>query len=106
MRNLKKELLAKLVDQTKIKCAIIQHSKCCWIGDSIDKTFMLKSNYAEDTLESFYNELDFGYDAGNGSQEIYGTVCLEDGSWLERVMFDGSEWWERKFLPHIPSELL
>ena len=106
MRNVKKELLDELVDKSKIKCAIIKHDEYCWLKDSINKTFMLKLNYTEDDLESFYNELDFEYDGGYGTQLIYGTVWLEDGSWLERGEYDGSEWWEHKFLPPIPNELI
>ena len=43
--------------------------------------------------------LDFTYHAGFGGQEHYGTVVFEDGTWLERSEYDGSEWWEHKSLP-------
>ena len=39
------------------------------------------------------------YDAGFGSQELYGYVVFNDGSWLERYEYDGSERWEYKETP-------
>lgn len=37
----------------------------------------------------------FEYDNGHGSQEIASDliVYFNDGSWLERCEYDGSEWW-------------
>jgi hypothetical protein len=43
--------------------------------------------------------LDFEYDAGYGGQELFGFVVFEDGSWLERGEYDGSEWWAYKKTP-------
>jgi hypothetical protein len=43
--------------------------------------------------------LDFTYDAGYGGQELFGFVVFEDGTWLERGEYDGSEWWEHKQTP-------
>ena len=37
--------------------------------------------------------LDFEYDSGYGTQHLYGTVWLSDGTWFERREYDGSERW-------------
>jgi hypothetical protein len=51
------------------------------------------------------NDLDFEYDSGYGQQELYGIVWLTDGSWLSREEYDGSEWWQHRFLPPVPLYL-
>lgn len=47
-------------------------------------------------LYAFLEKLDFDYDDGFGGQNVYGKIMLNDGSWLERAEYDGSEWWEFK----------
>jgi len=47
--------------------------------------------------------LDFRYDGGYGGQELFGTVWLKDGTWMERGEYDGSEWWEHRTRPEIPN---
>lgn len=46
------------------------------------------------------------YDAGYGTQEInkHLVIVFEDGSWLERAEYDGSEWWEYKDTPQRPGK--
>ena len=46
--------------------------------------------------------LDRTYDAGWGSQKLFGTIWLQDGSWLTRGEYDGSEWWNHNKRPAIP----
>lgn len=43
------------------------------------------------------------YDAGYGSQELSGTIWYTDGTWSERVEYDGSEWWAYRCRPEIPT---
>ena len=66
----------------------------------------LQVNYSREDLEEFLKKLDFRYDSGFGGQELFGTVWFQDGSWLERGEYDGSEWWAFKETPEIPKELL
>ena len=40
------------------------------------------------------DELDVDYYAGYGSQFLYGLVLFDDGTWLSRHEYDGSECWE------------
>ena len=44
------------------------------------------------------------YDSCLGSQQLWGTVWLTDGTWLSRGEYDGSEWWRRNVYPPIPSK--
>ena len=102
MANAKQELLDAVKDTAKIKCASIRYGR--WEDEASQKT--LKLNHSEEDYNEFLNSLDFTYDDGYGGQELYGTVWLEDGTWLSRGEYDGSEWWEHNVLPDIPVECL
>jgi hypothetical protein len=65
----------------------------------------LKVGHTKEQLKNFLNQLDLEYDAGYGGQELFGTVWLKDGTWLERGEYDGAEWWEHKVCPEIPDIL-
>lgn len=97
MANAKQELQDILKDKAPIKCAVIYSEK---------KYAVLKLNYTESDYEKFLNEIDFDYDSGYGSQELGGIVWFEDGTWLSRGEYDGSEWWNHHVLPAIPAECL
>ena len=43
------------------------------------------------------------YYSGYGSQELFGTVMLSDGTWLTRSVYDGSEEWEHHKAPETPK---
>lgn len=102
MLNAKKELLEAVKDTAKIKCASISNGR--WEDEAIK--IVLKLNHTNDEYNEFLNSLDFEYDSGYGGQELYGTVWLEDGTWLSRGEYDGSEWWEHNVLPAISAECL
>lgn len=75
-----------------------------WNCNNMD--IYLKTPYTEEDLENFWEFLDFEYDESYGSQELSGTVWFEDGTWLDREEYDGSEWWELRARPDIPEELI
>lgn len=56
-----------------------------------------------DEVLAFRKHMDRFYNAGYGSQELFGTVWLSDGSWLVRAEYDGAEWWEHRTVPPIPT---
>ena len=54
--------------------------------------------------EDFAKLADRKYDEGFGCAEVEDVMIIfKDGSWLERYEYDGSEWWEYKKIPVIPS---
>ena len=102
MSNAKQELLHVLKEKAEIKCACIIYYK--WGGKKSKK--VLKLHYSDKDYNSFLESLNFEYDAGYGSQELYGIIWLENGTWLLRGEYDGSEWWNYNILPPILKECL
>lgn len=106
--NAKQELL-RLINPNEIKCALIYEGEQYnyeTLQYDVSEKKILKVNHTEEELNSFLNSLDFNYDNGYGGQELFGTVWMNDGTWLERGEYDGSEWWEHKICPVINDELL
>ena len=70
-----------------------------------------RKNYGErpllidGSLEDSIKFLDFTYDSGYGSQELFGFVLYSDGTWSEREEYDGSEWWVHREPPTINTEI-
>lgn len=62
-----------------------------------------KSECIEGRLDKVLPQLDFEYDNGYGGQCLTGTIWYTDGTWSERGEYDGSEWWEHKERPHLPT---
>ena len=103
MQNACEELKQNVKNLSKIKCASIFH--IC--GESDKKTkIVLKAGYSPEDFEIFMNLLNFDYDSGYGSQELFGTVWFKNGTWLERQEYDGSEAWSYKKCPKIPKKCL
>ena len=110
MANAKQELLGHLErNKSVIKCATINCGISHWYHDELAedrRSIDLREGYHIGEYEEFLHRLDFEYDNGYGGQQVYGTVWLmEEGTWLERGEYDGSEWWEHKKCPSIPDEL-
>ena len=51
------------------------------------------------------DDLNFDYDAGYGSQELFGVVYCKNSNnrpvWLTREEYDGSEWWDINTIPEF-----
>ena len=111
MTNAKEELLTKLrTNNLAIKCAYIRTERNSYWDDNDNyiqpAPITLKENYTPTDYVEFLNKLDFEYDSGYGGQELYGIVWLmEEGTWLERGEYDGSEWWDYKKCPQVIDEL-
>lgn len=111
LKNAKDEFLA-VPFALEVKCAIIAyHPNSLWNHYEIEhlkpksKSISLKVGYTMDEFKEFLNELDFNYDAGYGSQELFGTIWFNDDTWATRSEYDGSEWWTLHRIPAIPEEL-
>jgi hypothetical protein len=103
--NAKQELLEKLLGKPLVKCAELYTED--WGDDGEIKNFIrLKVNYTSDEFDEFIKSLDFDYDNGYGGQNLFGYVWFNDGSWLDRGEYDGSEWWQYQTTPKIPNELI
>jgi len=77
--------------------------------DAFDNSngFVLYKHYNEKEYQEFLNFLDRDYNNGYGGQELFGTVWCDEGSWLERGEYDGSEWWNiHKYPDNIPIDLI
>ena len=93
-----------------IKCATIVYTpSTLWEMEEEkpmpSKTINLNLYHSVEDYHRFLDELDFNYDAGYGGQELDGTIWLEDGRWLTRGEYDGSEWWVLHTVPPIPEHL-
>lgn len=104
MTNAKEEFLHCTEKHARVKCAHISLEDYGEELTTHDSTIVLKLNYSEQDFKDFLNKLDFHYDKGYGIQHVYGTVWLEDGTWLSRGEYDGSEWWQHNVCPEINEE--
>lgn len=95
MINAKNEFIGQIGNK-KVLC-------CCLILGK--KSFELTTGWTNDDWNLFISSIDFEYDNGWGSQELFGTIWYTDGTWSERKEYDGSERWEYKSCPEIPKEL-
>jgi hypothetical protein len=68
------------------------------------KVFVLGVGHTPADRDAFFQSLDFVYDDGYGSQELYGNIWYDDGTWSDRGEYDGSEWWQYQSVPEIPEE--
>ena len=57
-------------------------------------TAILPVNHTQEDYDNFIKKLDVEYDDGYGTQELFGTIWLTDGTWMDRGEYDGSEWWQ------------
>jgi len=105
MENAKKELLEDLENKPKVLCAWIGYDELYNSDKKYRKYITLKQNYTEEDFNAFLELLNFNYDSGFGGQELYGYVWFEDGTWLERGEYDGSEWWYYNKVLDIPEDL-
>lgn len=55
------------------------------------------------------DDLNFDYDAGYGSQELFGIVYCKNSNnrpvWLTREEYDGSEWWDINTIPEFYNNI-
>lgn len=88
-----------------VKCAVIVR------GDEYNhfpdkKAAILNVNHTVNDIENFLNLLDFEYDDGYGTQELFGVIWFIDDTWGSRHEYDGKEWWIHNKMPEIPNDLL
>jgi hypothetical protein len=103
--NAKDEFLEVTKKLNVIYARIAINPKNC--DDITDNEYIvLKVGYSEDDYNFFLKMLDVEYDSGFGRQELFGIILCEDGVWLERYDYDGSEHWVEYKYPEIPCECI
>lgn len=107
--NAKEEFLA-VTSHAPVKCAeIAYYPSSLWEMNNetppASRVLNLKVGWDKNDWTNFLESLDFNYDSGYGGQELYGTVWFEDGTWMTRGEYDGSEWWNFHTIPEIPEHL-
>jgi hypothetical protein len=103
--NAKQEFLAE-VKGKNILCAVIK--KSTGYDDNFIQTYdsyYLHIGYSFAFYDGFIDTLDFDYNNGYGGQELFGTIWYTDGTWSERGVYEGSEWWNYIVYPKIPKVL-
>ncbi len=73
--------------------------------DTAPSAIILKEGYTEEEYNEFLSQLDFEYDSGYGMQVLDGTIWMQDGTWIDRGEYDGSEWWVKRECPPVPQIL-
>lgn len=96
----KEEFLDAVKHRAQVKCAYIEASNPL-TAPFDDIVAVLKLNYTEEDFTKFLDKLNFFYDSGYGTQEVFGTIWLVDGTWFSRGEYDGSEWWLYHVCPEI-----
>jgi hypothetical protein len=99
--NARRELIESIKGiNANVTCWSIKYAP---FGYDADVESILKKGYSDEEFNAELNKLDFEYDDGYGSQEVYGFVIFDDNSWLERGEYDGSEWWVHQKTPVLPE---
>ena len=107
-KDLLEEFKGKSVVTSGIRCAAIKFTNFMKGLENADTWFYLKEGYTAKEYIAFLKALDFDYDADRWEYSVWGTVWLDDGTWMERHEIEGllSEVWMHYSLPEIPKECL
>jgi len=89
MKNAKQEFL-DIIKNYKLIAAEIT------FGDTYsgENKYLLKPLYNQKDYDNFLLSIDKEYNNGYGGQELFGVIFCEDGVWMQRGEYDGSEWWD------------
>ena len=98
--NAKEEFL-EITKGLEVKCVEIK----LYNNERVSTKATLAVNYTQDEYDKFLEDIDKEYDSGYGLQELYGTIWLKNGDWIDRYEYDGSERWELRTAPTIPDYL-
>lgn len=101
MTNARQEFLTQIGNR-KVICATIDFGST---SNNVPPN-ILTTGWDSEDWNVFLESIDVEYDSGYGTQELYGTIWYEDGTWSERGEYDGSEWWSFQKCPDIPANLI
>lgn len=100
-RNAKDELL-EILDECDLSITDVIAFKFLKCNKTTFKNELIAKGIS---LSDELDKLDFCYNAGYGSQELWGIVLFRNNTWLSRGEYDGSEWWEYNVAPTIDEIL-
>ena len=86
--NAKKEFL-DIIKNYKLIASEIQYYDI----DGVVYDIKLKPLFSKNDYNDFLESLNHNYDNGYGGQNLYGVIFCEDGAWMQRYEYDGSECW-------------
>lgn len=92
--NAKKELIEHIGDR-----------KVEFVSVAFRKNYDDEQARVKGTLDAVLPQLNFDYDDGYGTQELFGYVWYEDGTWSDRGEYDGAEWWQHQVRPDKDIEV-
>lgn len=104
--NVKKEFISHLEKIQKNNKEVISAIIVLKSFLYTDLKIVLNLNYSDSEYNNFLKALNFEYNNGYGTQEIYGYIWYNDGTWSERYEYDGSEWWSYKKCPSFNDKLI
>ena len=89
---------------SKFNVKVVSAIICC-IESDIPQPIALNKDYNVLEWNEFVMKLNFEYDDGWGSQELFGFIWYSDGSWSDRKEYDGAESWDYKKCPNFNTTL-
>lgn len=118
IKEIKDKLASKGLSLTDIKCLDLEldrsTSTYMLYEDNTDYDvvgtykyeYSIPINSTQEDIDAVFNAISLTpYDNSYGTQELFGIIWMNNGDWLERHEYDGSEWWEYKTCPDIPEHL-
>ncbi|MDB4286332.1 hypothetical protein N9933_03430 [bacterium] len=101
--NAKEEFL-EVARGRSVICASISNGGY-YSDDGERRSINLKKGHSQEDYDKFKSAINFSYNSVYGRQELRGMIWFNDGTWAERVEYNGTEWWEYREVPQIPNEL-
>jgi hypothetical protein len=100
MTNIGEELLEHFKD---IGNPTISYWSMKYVDSDSDRPVMTfkDAGYIDEPL--FSTLVHINYNSGYGTQHLFGYVVYEDGTWSERVEYDGMESWVHRVCPDIDT---
>lgn len=102
MENLLQETINVILDKgySEEDVSFCQITRRCYRRDG--RSFVRDFQFS---FEVFKKNADFMYHNGYGGEEVETSlkVVFNDGGWLERMVYDGSEWWRYNKCPSFKT---
>lgn len=99
--NAKNELINS-IKHVKIKCASLQFHN----NNNLNSQIILKCNYNTTDYDTFMNLIDLEYNNNLETQELFGSIILQNDTALFRKQFNKYEYWQFNPKLIIPTECL